>query len=554
MSSLGAFETPRAAYRTREQQLRDEEVVARSSAILADRDTNVVNHEEDLRKSIFDFLRKVRVDPSKDDAVTRTLHFIMANGTTYVRDRTDGGQCSLDDGIELASFALSRPCFGVGQIFVEANTSAFGCISFVDSTNDWQFFPLSGIFDNLHKKGIHSHPIGENVRYFKVVGWDENFFSRGPFGDDLCMSSQYCSDVCRYEIYKQHDLRRILDDEWLIIERWVNTNDQLTYQVPLLFSSEGQRFNYIDQKSRHELRKHLKHNAEDVTFDLWAKMKKTDIHVSPLVRHWRNFSLDLLISMKDNFSDFSEGLFNLRLFEIAVACPITVEGPVFQPVLEELKNPPLWKIMEEKRTQVNLTPPTLSGGFLAKVCELNSLLEKEGELLSAKPKFLQEEEFDPLCDRQEDFDHQHSRYETHKLQNMIAEVKQFLKELNYEFDGVCFGPRSRESRFGKIAIIMELFQTTSWADEHDLYGHFKDKESPQIDRRRFDCRHDPGRVIDELCESDHTDVDSEILRGLYLNLKFYMKTLIDMPKMQNLANTEKWNEWIWQKLTGYEEL
>ena len=352
MSSSGAFETPRAAYRTCEQQSWDKKVVDGSRAILADRDTNVVNHEEDLRKSIFDFLRKVRVDPSKDDAVTRTLHFIMANGTTYVRDRTDGGQCSLDDGIELASFALSRPCFGVGQIFVEANTSAFGCISFVDSTNDWQFFPLSGIFGHLHKKGIHSHPIGNNVRYFKVVGWDENFFSRGPFGDDLCMSSQHCSDVCRYEIYKQHDLRRILDDEWLIIERWVNTNDQHTYQVPLLFSSEGQRFNYIDQKSRHELRKHLKHNAEDVTFDLWAKMKKTDIHVSPLVRHWRNFSLDLLISMKND--NFSEGLFNLRLFEIAVACPITVlEGPVFQSVLEELNNShtPLWKMMVEKRTQ-----------------------------------------------------------------------------------------------------------------------------------------------------------------------------------------------------------
>ena len=79
---------------------------------------------------------------------------------------------------------------------------------------------------------------------------------------------------------------------------------------------------------------------------------------------------------------------------------------------------------------------------------------------------------------------------------------------------------------------MNLFETTQWQEPGDVYDYFKDKSTPQ----RFDLISPETRddvvmddvVIQDLGELAFSDTDSEILRGLYLNLSFYMQTL---PKL-----------------------
>ena len=526
----------------------------RQSGLVFANDRHEENYEPRLRSCIASFLAEVEGARRSDDGQIedKLLRFILANGTVYTNGSCKHEAKEKDTG----QLKLSRGSIFIQHAVKDGESDIFGLVHF------GCFFPISGIFEIFHQGQMCTPRKTEGNWYSRVsttpqdLDENENFFSPGPFGKKLCSSTEQTSDECRYQIYQQKGLRVLLDEKWLIFERWIDINDE-TYIVPLLFSETGQRFNYILTPSRHLLRDHLRSNCTDITYKCWEQMLSQSRPVCSLVFFWREMALRRLISI-ENFSDRS---FNSRLFELTLACPIAIESGyrittgIDQCVKELLRSNKVTdseNLLKQikRRTDHAVSGPGLSSGLHSKVLSLNALLKNEnGEFFSRKPEFCID--LDSGHQREEHFAHHLSEYKQPVLKSMKIEVKGFLNALGYPFEEEeCFGPRTFESRWKKIRIITDLFQTP-WQDANDLYAYFKDLDSPQ-DFHRLQFAPSEGVVIQG--ETDYTDTNSEILRGLYLNLNFYMKTLPELAfsKCSNEAHINSaMKKRIWRKIHGY---
>lgn len=493
------------------------------------------NHEPGLRESIRFFLKRIYGDDWKDDMEDSLFSFILANGTTYDPGHTS---CRLftEEPVDIsAQLQFARR----GSLFIQDKTNLFGLIE------EKCFFPITGVFHIMHDGNTtlcESHDTA-GCKFSRVWHepdhWDRHEtstfpnFSPGPFGPfgERCVSSEQLSNDCRYLIYNRYGLRIILNDRWLIFERWIDDNDR-TLPTPILFSETGQRFNYIIQQSRESLREHLRLQHTDITKGTWERMLNEPGSVfNPLVSFWRKQYLRRLISI-DNFCDNS---FNSRLFELTVTCPIDIGSKYRIKIgIEDMlkskavagNRSDVLKQIKQIKQQFNhaVGDHKLSHGLHSKVISLNELL-KNDNVFGRKPKFCLD--LDTDSEREQAFDHDSSEYKESYLNIMKIEVKGFLNDLGYPFKEDSFGPRTLNSRWQKIDIIMNLFET-QWQQPENVYGHFQDKSSPQrmnqINYEFLETR--DGVVING--DSAFSDTDSEILRGLYLNLKFYMQTL---PKL-----------------------
>ena len=516
------------------------------------------DYEPDLRASIGNFLELIYGVGAGDNMQDMLFRFILANGTVYDPGHTS---CRLytEEPVDIsAQLQVARR----DSLFIQDKTNLFG---FIESGN---FYPINGVFHIMHDgntRSCESHGTA-GCKFSRVWHepdyWDAHeipYFSPGPFGRQRCFHSRELSDDCRYLIYNRYG--RILNDKWLIFERWIDDNDNnRTLPTPILFSETGQRFNYIMEPSRKSLREHLKKHP-DITRETWGRMLNEPVpECNPLVSLWREQYLSRLISI-ENFCDDS---FSSSLFELTVTCPIDIGSEYRRTtgIDEMLKSKPIQagsrlnvlKQIKQMKQQFNNASGShnLSYGLHSKVMSLNQLLNDNVKFLRRKPKFL---DLDTDSSREVAFDHDSSQYTESYLRSIKIEVKGFLKALGYPFEEESFGPRTRDSRWQKIDIIMNLFQT-EWQQPEDVYDHFKEKSSPQrMDQifRSHETKDDV--VIDDLGDMAFSDNDSEILRGLYLNLSFYMQTL---PKLAftNCSNqsdiTSEMTKIIWSKIIAYD--
>lgn len=554
-----AFESPGSQHMSPDEYQTHVRNVAESGRTLVKAPR--LDHEPRLRASIGNFLELIYGDAS-DNMQDMLLRFILANGTVYDPGHTP---CRLDTA-EPVDISAQLQFARKGSLFIQDKTNLFGLIE------GKCFFPITGVFHIMHDGNTtlceaHDTTGHKFTRiWHEPDRWDSHEinsmprFSLGPFGRQRCFSSEGLSNDCMSVLYNRYG--RILNDRWLIFERWIDVNNT-TLPTPILFSETGQRFNYIMEPSRKSLREHLKQHP-DITRETWERMLNEPAHeFNPLVSLWREQYLRRLISI-ENFCDDS---FSSCLFELTVTCPIDIGSEYRKTtgIEEMLKSKPIQagsrlnvlKQIKQMKQQFNNASGShkLSYGLHSKVMSLNQLLNDK-KFLGRKPKFL---DLDTDSSRVDSFDHDSSQYKESYLKSIKIEVKGFLDALGYPFEEESFGPRTRDSRRQKIEIIMNLFETTQWQEPADVYDYFKDKSTPQrmhliSPETRDDVVMDDV-VIQDLGEIAFSDTDSEILRGLYLNLSFYMQTL---PKLAltNYSSESDINpetkKIIWSKIVGYE--
>lgn len=523
-----------------------------------------LDNEPALSASIGNFLKWIYGVDTSDIMQDMLLRFILTNGTVYDPEHTP---CRLihDTPVDISALQLAPR----NSLFIQDKTNLFGLIE------SGIFFPITGVFHIMHNgdttlcesRDAACHKFSRV--WHEPDRWDtheinsEPYFSAGPFGRQRCVSSEALSNDCRSVIYNRYG--RILDDRWLIFERWIDDNyNDRTLPTPIFFSETGQRFNYIMEPSRKSLREHLEQHP-DITRETWERMLNEPVsgrNRNPLVYLWREKYLRRLISIEK----FCDDSFSSCLFELTVTCPIDIgfEYRKTTGIEEMLKS----KVITQSGSSLNVLKQInqikqqcnhasggkLSYGLHSKVISLNQLLKSDNDkFFGRKPKFCLE--LDTDSSREQAFDHDSSEYKESYLRFIKIEVKGFLKDLGYPFEEESFGPRTRDSRWQKIDIIMNLFET-QWQQPEDVYDHFKEKSSPQrMDQIIISHETRDDVVIDDLGDIAFSDTDSEILRGLYLNLSFYMQTL---PKLAytNCSNqsdiTYETTKIIWSKIIGYD--
>lgn len=534
-----AFGTPR--YMSPEEEKVCAAQVAKSEAIVHDR--KEVDHEEQLRSATTEFLNALDIQRSaSDDEVYHMLHFVVANGTTYTGADCVDSECILDPPQNGERFHFTRLC--LSSIFVDVKSNIFGLVGY------GKFYPLTGIFDVLHKGGVGGALSTEGNHYSSIT-WNsaksDSFFSQGPTRK-LFMSSKQCSESLRYHIFNRNDI--ILNEDWLILERWIDTRCEhsgqvFSHQVPIVFSDTGIRYNWIDPFRRSSLEAHLKEHEVKV-FGYWKDMLATCAPDGKLMSFWKKLALRRLIDIKV----FSEQNLVACMEDIVALCPVNVMSGMKYPLRPHLYERIITRTAGNMQHTVAVpspAPPGLPSNMHSIVSSLNELFRNRS-LMEQKPEFI-----DHPIDTKVYYDYHNSRYHDRTRRAMKIGVRDSLLELGYEFDeGLLMGQRSRESRKNKVQIIEDLFRIHPSWEEFGVYGYFNEYR---------DCvRHDEiGPGNDEgydgkvLIDGEHWphDVDTELLIELCLNLEFYMRRL---PRI--VLHREKTKAWektiISNKLCFYE--
>lgn len=467
-SSSGGFETPGPRYRSPEEVRRDNECVARSGSVIHDRDEK--DHEPNLRDCISNFLWRIEGrDSGGSNMEDMLLRFIITCGTVH----TDGGNIMLEQ--PRMKEDIGRLQFSRGSFFVQSGTNLYGLI------RSGVFHPIMEVFDIFHRREVCKPRSAEGIEYYSRVltepdHWNANErFATGPFGGKTCISVEQLSNYWRFRIYDEYGLKRILNEQWLIFERFVYKLNEpgSEVRVPLFFSETGRRYNYCIESSRRALREYLSSNYTDITKDCWKRMLESAPVCNPLVYFWRGQSLRRLISI-DTFSDLT---FNASVDEITLACPIIPREPLLfgnMDIINPRRNKGCGNSGAVRLTDQpgNVHPrdrkPVLSSGIHSKVTALNQLFN-DSEFLNTKPTFHQ--------------DLDQSQHESNMRSIMIETINQ-LKDLH---------PRYEEY------------------DETNLLANLR-----KIIEDLFDTENDED-IFDEYMWSNE-----DLLKGLYNNLNFYM--------------------------------
>ncbi len=513
-STSDVFGTPR--YRSPEEVKACATQVAKSEAIVRDR--KEVDHEEPLRSATTEFLNALDIQRSAtDDEVYHLLHFVVANGTTYTGVDCIDSECILGPPEKGERFHFTRLC--LSSIFVDVKSNIFGLVGY------GKFYPLTGIFDILHKRNVGGL-LSTEANHYSSITWNSartaSFFSQGPTRK-LCISSKQCSESLRYHIFKRNDI--ILNKDWLIIERWIDTRCEhsgqvFSHQVPIVFSDTGIRYNWIDPFRRSSLEGHLKEH-EGKVFGYWNAVLQKCTPDGRLMSFWKILSLRRLTEMKV----FSMENLLVCMDDIVALCPVNV--------MDRMKHPPRPCLYDRiiKRVAKNMgtatTPPgSPLGAQPGLPSDVHSIVSSLKELFEDEYTMIQKPKFNDIqIDTRMYYDYHNSRYHDRTRKTMKILVRDFLFELGYEFDeAVLMGPRTRESRKNKVQIIEDLFCIDPcW--EGGVYEYFNERECVRSDKigDGYDEGDDGQVIIDG--EQWPRDIDTELLIELFLNLEFYLRRL-----------------------------